>query len=341
MGDLRVPHERRGAGSRDEPRSSTRSSSTARCCSTGTRSRRGCARSPPSSTPADEVRIVGEKTDLTLSLAGRRGTVEDGHINMPGGEVFYSPVEDSVSGVVTFCEFPAVYFGHEVTGSGSSSSTARSSRRARARGEEFLLRTLDTDEGARRLGELGIGCNPGIQRFTKNVGFDEKIDGTIHLAVGNSYTSTGGTNARAFHWDIVKDLRQRRTDLRRRPARAGRRGLAGLSEPQAVAYAAAISPASRAFATISSRFALERAAAAFAVEVGEHERRHRLAAHPLVRRRRRAPARSAARRRRGSRRADVRAAARLRRAPSAPRRSRAAPAASSTRAETGGPPWAV
>ena len=79
-------------------------------------------------------------------------------------------------------------------------------RSARA-GEEFLLRTLDTDEGARRLGELGIGCNPGIQRFMKNVAFDEKIDGTVHLAVGNSYTFTGGKNESAIHWDIVKDLR--------------------------------------------------------------------------------------------------------------------------------------
>ena len=76
-----------------------------------------------------------------------------------------------------------------------------------ASGEDFLLRTLDTDEGARSLGELGIGCNPGIQRFTKNLGFDEKIDGTVHLAIGNSYSSTGGTNVSAIHWDMVKDLR--------------------------------------------------------------------------------------------------------------------------------------
>ena len=87
------------------------------------------------------------------------------------------------------------------------------------------MRTLDTDEGARRLGELGIGCNPGIQRFMKNVGFDEKIDGTVHLAVGNSYTFNGGTNESAIHWDIVKDLRERRAGLRRRPARPGERPL--------------------------------------------------------------------------------------------------------------------
>jgi aminopeptidase len=74
-------------------------------------------------------------------------------------------------------------------------------------GEDFLLRTLETDDGARRIGELGIGCNPGIRRFMKNVAFDEKIDGTVHLALGSAYTFTGGTNTSAIHWDIVKDLR--------------------------------------------------------------------------------------------------------------------------------------
>ena len=79
--------------------------------------------------------------------------------------------------------------------------------RPRASNEDFLIQTLDTDDGARRLGELGIGCNPGIQRFMKNVGFDEKINGTVHLALGRSYTFIGGTNESSIHWDIVKDLR--------------------------------------------------------------------------------------------------------------------------------------
>jgi aminopeptidase len=157
---------------------------------------------------ADEVRIVGERTDLTLSLAGRTGVVDDGHVNMPGGEVFYSPVEDSAEGVIEFCEFPAVYYGHEVEGARLVFEGGRIVDAGARSGEAFLLSTLDTDDGARRLGELGIGCNPSIQRFMKNVGFDEKIDGTVHLAVGNSYTFTGGTNASSVHWDIVKDLRR-------------------------------------------------------------------------------------------------------------------------------------
>jgi aminopeptidase len=156
---------------------------------------------------ADEVRVVGPGTDLTLSLAGRTGSVDDGHLNMPGGEVFYSPIEDSAQGVVHFSEFPAVYFGTEIEGARLRFEDGRIVEASADTNEEFLLQTLDTDEGARYLGELGIGCNPGIQRFMKNVAFDEKIDGTVHLAVGNSYSFTGGTNESSIHWDIVKDLR--------------------------------------------------------------------------------------------------------------------------------------
>jgi len=157
---------------------------------------------------ASEVRIVGDGTDLTLSVAGRRGIIDDGHVNMPGGEVFYSPVEDSAQGVITFSEFPAVRFGHEVYGARLEFEHGEIVNAMARSGEAFLRETLDTDEGSRRLGELGIGCNPAIQRFTRSVGFDEKIGGTIHLAVGSSYTSNGGKNVSAVHWDIVKDLRR-------------------------------------------------------------------------------------------------------------------------------------
>jgi aminopeptidase len=156
---------------------------------------------------ADEVRIVGDGTDLTLSIAGRLGAIDDGRVNMPGGEVFYSPVEDSAEGTITFAEFPAVRYGREAAGARFVFEAGRIVEATARSGEEFLRATLDVDDGARRLGELGIGCNPGIQRYTKNLAFDEKIDGTIHLAVGNSYAFTGGTNVSAIHWDIVKDLR--------------------------------------------------------------------------------------------------------------------------------------
>jgi aminopeptidase len=157
---------------------------------------------------ADQVRIVGADTDLTFSLKGRRGQVDDGHYNMPGGEVFYSPVEDSANGVVTFAEFPAVYGGHEVDGAQLTFRGGRVVRATARRDEDFLIKTLDADPGARVLGEFGIGCNPGIQRHMKNTLFDEKIYGTIHLALGAGFPFIGGTNKSSVHWDMVKDLRQ-------------------------------------------------------------------------------------------------------------------------------------
>jgi aminopeptidase len=156
---------------------------------------------------AEEVRIVGAGTDLTLSVSGRDGAIDDGHVNMPGGEVFYSPVEDSAQGVVEFSEFPGVYLGEEVVGARLVFEAGRVVDASARSGEDFLRQMLDTDDGARRLGELGIGCNRGIQRFMKNVAFDEKIDGTVHLAVGNSYSFNGGKNVSSIHWDMVKDLR--------------------------------------------------------------------------------------------------------------------------------------
>lgn len=157
---------------------------------------------------AESVRIVGAGTDLTLSLKGRQAMVDDGHRNMPGGEFFYSPVEDAVNGVVTFAEYPALYGGHEVEGVRLRFEHGRVVEASAQRNEEFLLKTLDTDVGARTLGELGIGCNPGIRQHMKNVLFDEKIDGTIHLALGNGFPFIGGQNVSNVHWDMVKDLRQ-------------------------------------------------------------------------------------------------------------------------------------
>jgi aminopeptidase len=156
---------------------------------------------------AEEVRIVAEETDLTLSLAGRTGEIDAGAANMPGGEFFYSPLEDSASGAIAFTEFPAVYTGREVTGIRLRFQEGRVVDASADSNEDFLIELLDRDEGARRLGELGIGCNPRITRHMKNTLFDEKIDGTVHLALGNGLPEVGGTNVSQLHWDIVKDLR--------------------------------------------------------------------------------------------------------------------------------------
>jgi aminopeptidase len=156
---------------------------------------------------ADTVRIVGVDTDLTFSLEGRKGKVDALGANMPGGEIFYSPVEDSAEGVISYSEYPACYLGHEVAGVRFRFEGGRIVDASAATDEDFLLGTLDTDEGARRLGEFGIGCNPGIQRHVKNTLFDEKMEGTIHLAIGTGFPQLGGKNVSAIHWDMVKELR--------------------------------------------------------------------------------------------------------------------------------------
>ena len=156
---------------------------------------------------ADEVRIVGLETDLRFSLDGRDGEVDDGHANMPGGEVFYSPVEESTDGVVSFLEYPAYQEPDLVEGVRMRYESGRVVEASATSNEAALLTKLDRDDGARVLGEFGIGCNPGIQRYMKNTLFDEKMYGTIHLAVGAGLPTIGGKNQSSLHWDMVKDLR--------------------------------------------------------------------------------------------------------------------------------------
>jgi aminopeptidase len=156
---------------------------------------------------ASEVRIVGAGTDLRLSLAGRSVKVDALGANLPGGEFFGCPIEDSAEGEISFGDFPAVYLGREITGIRLRFAAGVVVDAAAESNEAALIEILDTDQGSRRLGELGIGCNPGITRYMKNTLFDEKMDGTVHLALGNSYTDLGGVNESAIHWDLVKDLR--------------------------------------------------------------------------------------------------------------------------------------
>ncbi len=156
---------------------------------------------------ARELRIEAEGTDLTLKVKGRTWVNSDGRRNMPSGEVFTGPHEDSAEGHVRFTirSAPAgldvdgvelEFRGGEVV-----SATARS-------GEQHLRHALATDDGARRLGEVGIGTNFGIQRPVGAILFDEKIGGTVHLALGRSYPETGGRNESALHWDMICDLRR-------------------------------------------------------------------------------------------------------------------------------------
>jgi aminopeptidase len=155
----------------------------------------------------EEVRIEGPGTDLTLAVGGRHFIAADGKHNMPDGEFFTGPVEDSAEGEISF-HLPATYAGREVAGVRFRFEAGRVVDAGAERGEEFLIEMLDTDEGARRLGELGIGTNYGITAGTGEILLDEKIGGTVHLAVGKSYPDTGGVNDSAIHWDMICDLRR-------------------------------------------------------------------------------------------------------------------------------------
>jgi aminopeptidase len=154
----------------------------------------------------EEVRVTAPGTDIKLGIAGRQFIPCDGRHNMPDGEFFTGPVEDSVEGEVTF-HLPATIGGREVAGVRLRFEAGKVVDASAERGEEFLVELLDTDEGARRLGELGIGTNYAIDRGTREVLLDEKLGGTVHMAVGKSYPESGGVNESAVHTDLVCDLR--------------------------------------------------------------------------------------------------------------------------------------
>ncbi|HZT97021.1 MAG TPA: aminopeptidase [Chloroflexota bacterium] len=154
-----------------------------------------------------EIHISAPGTDFRVGIKDRTWLNDDGKKNFPGGEVFTGPIEDSAEGTVSFT-FPGFYGGKEVQGIRLRFEAGKVVDAAAETNEDFLIQMLDTDAGARRLGELAIGTNQGVQAFTKNVLFDEKIGGTFHMALGASYPETGGTNESSIHWDIVCDLRR-------------------------------------------------------------------------------------------------------------------------------------
>jgi aminopeptidase len=168
---------------------------------------------------ADQERIIGylkdrnilhfrsANADLRVSVKDRRWENSDGKRNFPSGEVFTGPVENSAEGWIR-CSFPAIYAGKEVEGVELVFSAGKVIKATARKGEEHLLSLLETDEGARYLGEVAIATNYGIQQFTKNILFDEKIGGTFHIALGASYPFTGGVNRSAIHWDMICDLRE-------------------------------------------------------------------------------------------------------------------------------------
>lgn len=152
------------------------------------------------------VRYLGNGTDITFSTKGRIWMNSDGQTNMPSGEVYTSPVEDSVNGVVHF-SYPCLYQGNEVEAVTLWVKDGFIERWEARRGQDFLDKVFEIP-GTRRFGEAAIGTNYDIRQMTKNILFDEKIGGTIHMAIGQSYLQTGGKNESSVHWDMITDMTQ-------------------------------------------------------------------------------------------------------------------------------------
>jgi len=156
--------------------------------------------------PGKLVRIVGKETDLSFSVEGRRWMVFDGKINMPDGEIFTAPVNKTLNGTISF-EFPGVLGGrlmHDIRLRWKNGQMVEATSSTH---QDYLGQVLQSDAGASLLGEFAFGLNPCVDRFCKDILIDEKIGGTIHIALGRAYPECGGTNQSAIHWDIVKDLR--------------------------------------------------------------------------------------------------------------------------------------
>jgi aminopeptidase len=145
-------------------------------------------------------------TQLTFDTEGRNWVNCDGQVNFPDGEIFTSPVENSVNGHIRF-SYPAIHMGNEVEDVLLTFKDGKVVNAAAKKGEEFLKEILKTDEGASMVGEIAIGTNYNIKKFTKNILFDEKLGGTIHLAIGASLPETGGLNQSAIHWDMICDMK--------------------------------------------------------------------------------------------------------------------------------------
>ncbi len=154
----------------------------------------------------DQVRLLGPNVDLSLSIKGRRFVTACGDHNLPDGEIFTGPVEDSVNGWIKYT-YPAVHQGRMVEGIRLVFEKGRVVEASAEKEEAFLLKMIDADAGARYLGEFAIGTNYGIDRFTRNILFDEKLGGTVHLALGAGYPETGSVNNSSIHWDMICDMR--------------------------------------------------------------------------------------------------------------------------------------
>ncbi|MGK0468612.1 aminopeptidase [Clostridium sp.] len=152
------------------------------------------------------LQFISVGTDIKVNVDGRKWINCDGKVNFPDGEIFTSPVEDGVNGIITF-SFPGIYMGKEIEGIVLEIESGKVVKATATKGEELLKALLETDEGACRFGEIAIGTNYGIKDFTKNMLFDEKIGGTVHMAIGDSMPEAGGLNRSTIHWDMLCNMR--------------------------------------------------------------------------------------------------------------------------------------
>ena len=155
----------------------------------------------------NQIGLRGPNVDLTLSIKGRKFENSIGVFNMPDGEIFTGPVEESVNGWVKFT-YPAIYGGVAVEGAELTFSNGRVETAKAEKNQDYLLKMLESDSGSRYLGEFAIGTNKDITQFTGNILFDEKIGGSFHMALGAGYPETGSKNKSAIHWDMICDLRK-------------------------------------------------------------------------------------------------------------------------------------
>ena len=154
----------------------------------------------------DKVKVMGPNVDLNLSIKGRKFNNSCGHHNMPDGEIYTGPVESSVTGWVKFT-YPAVYQGRMVEGAELTFEKGRVSNATAEKEQDFLLTMLESDVGARYVGEFAIGTNFEINRYTRNILFDEKLGGTFHMALGAGYPETGSLNTSMIHWDMICNMK--------------------------------------------------------------------------------------------------------------------------------------
>ena len=155
----------------------------------------------------EKLEFYGEDTDLKMSVKGRKWINCDGKFNMPDGEVFTGPVENSVNGKIRFT-FPGIYMGKEIEDITLEFKKGKIVKASAEKGNDLLQSLIGIDDGAKRLGEVAIGTNHGIKNFTKNILFDEKLGGTIHMAIGTAYPETKAKNKSAIHWDMIKDMKK-------------------------------------------------------------------------------------------------------------------------------------